>query len=61
MTDRPLLATAAELAEILNVTERTVRNWIARGRLVPAGDWTPRGGRTIPLYAVADARSQRHP
>lgn len=62
MTNHPTLATHSELAQILGVTDRTIRNWIHRGRLIPAGDWTPRGGRTIPLYAVSEARTiQAHP
>lgn len=61
MPDHPLLATRDELAAIFGVTERTIRNWVDRGRLHPAGDWTPRGGRTIPLYSVAEARSIERP
>jgi DNA-binding transcriptional MerR regulator len=45
----PTLATAAQLAEIFNVTERTVRNWINDG-LTPVGTYTEPTGRTHNLY-----------
>ena len=52
----PQLATAADVADLLGVSERTVRNWTSKG-LDPVGSYLPPGSRTsVSLYSLAEAR-----
>ncbi|WP_342338658.1 MULTISPECIES: hypothetical protein [unclassified Rhodococcus (in: high G+C Gram-positive bacteria)] len=55
-TDLPVLASSADLADILGVTERTVNTWRNNG-LDVVGSYLPAGSRTpIDLFSVEDAR-----
>ncbi len=56
LPDERVLATAAELADILDRPSSTIRRWIAEGRIPPAGV-IDRDGRRRQVYFVVDARN----
>lgn len=61
MPELPTLATEIDLRELLDVTDRTVREWKTNG-LSPVGSYLPSGSKTaVDLYSVDQARTMRRP
>jgi phage terminase Nu1 subunit (DNA packaging protein) len=50
--------TAGELAELMGVSVRTVKNWTAAG--MPSETWGMRARRYLPSEATAWARARMH-
>lgn len=58
MKEHPLLATEAQLVEILEVDIEQVRRWKQRKGFSPVGDYSARGKKEN-LYSVTQAKRER--